>query len=211
MKMILKIALGLYTFTFWFNSANGQLTTTKNFIVTNTIKQSGIKDESQIGFIPIAAQGKTQVTVYLDGMDRPVQQVMTGESRSLKDITQPYEYDQYGRQVIKYLPYVDIAGINRPASYKSNWNLLQPAFYNGQLQGVEADNSAHRRTVFEPSPLNRPVAEGAYGTIWQPNVADAYDITKKVVKHKYEVSRLEDSVRVFNVTETNQITSSTLR
>src|SRR4030066_2140682 len=42
---------------------------------------------------------------YFDGLGRPVQTVSYKSSPASKDMIRPVEYDNYGREVIQYLPY----------------------------------------------------------------------------------------------------------
>ena len=186
-----------------------QASSSQNYVMTNTIKQAGITNEGMVPAVPIATQGKSQTIAYFDGLGRPLQTVMTQVSPTLKDIIAGNEYDAYGRETKKYLPYADINNTATPGSYKTGWQTTQAAFYNGQLQGVDADAAPYSQSVLEPSPLNRLLAQGAPGTVWQPNMSDAYDASKKTVQVKYGINTSADNVRIFTVDMTSGAISST--
>lgn len=115
---------------------------------------------------------------YFDGLGRPLQTVQVkGNSDATKDIVQPIEYDQYGRETRKYLPY---ASTSNDGSYKTDALTTNSGvfnFYNpspGGNSGDQMGNGIARnpfpfsQTVFEPSPLNRVTEQGAPGAAWQP-------------------------------------------
>ncbi len=186
--------------------ASAQPSSSQNFVLINTVKQAGITNEALIPGIPIATQGKSQSVGYFDGLGRPLQTVITQGSASQKDIVSANEYDVYGREIKKYLPYVDVNITGTYGTYKANWNTAQPAFYNGQLAGVDVDAAPYSQTVIEPSPFNRPQAMGAPGTVWQPNTANAYDNTKKTVQVQYLINNATDNIYQFNIDASNVIT-----
>ncbi len=192
-----------------FISAYGysQPSATQNYVMTSVVKTPGIVNEAMVQNLAIITQGKSQSVVYLDGLGRPLQTVITKGSGGQKDIVMPVEYDQYGREVKKYLPYVDIGAAGNYGGFKNNWGSNQAAFNNGQSQGVDADVAAYSQTVLEASPLNRVLAQGAQGSAWQPNMSDPYDASKKVVQIKYEINTAADAIRVFNVASDGSISS----
>jgi len=176
-----------------------QPSSSQNYVMTNTVKQAGITNEGMIPALPIATQGKGQTISYFDGLGRPLQTVVTQGGTTQKDIIAGTEYDVFGREIKKYLPYADISNTVNPGSYKTGWQTTQASFYNGQLQGVDADAAPYSQSVLEASPLNRLLAQGAPGTVWQPNMANAYDATKKTIQAYYEINTVADNVRIFNV------------
>jgi RHS repeat-associated protein len=117
-----------------------------------------------------------QTIAYFDGLGRPLQTVeVKGSPDATKDIVQPFAYDQYGREVQKFLPYPTASA---DGSYKSdalNSTSGVSKFYNpdGLQSGLQNSNGVatipnpYAETSFEPSPLNRPVEQGAPGTDWQ--------------------------------------------
>src|SRR4030042_1610736 len=91
---------------------------------------------------------------YYDGLGRPVQQVAWQGSPAMKDIVQPIVYDMFGRDSVKYLPYTG----GNDGSFKDNAVSEQNQFY--QSLGYQYPYS---KIVFEPSPLNRVLEQGAPG------------------------------------------------
>ncbi len=189
------------------SGAFSQASSAMNYVMTNTIKQAGIKTENIVPGLPIATQSKSQTISYIDGLGRALQTVVTQGSSSQKDIIAGSEYDAFGREVKKYLPYADVNNTANPGSYKTGWNTTQASFYNGALLGVDADAAPYSLAVPEASPLNRILAQGAPGTVWQPNTANPYDASKKVIQLKYEVNIAADNIRIFNVDATGNISS----
>ncbi|MBS7566470.1 RHS repeat-associated core domain-containing protein, partial [Mucilaginibacter sp. Bleaf8] len=97
-----------------------------------------------------------------------------GNQSGLKDVIQPFAYDQFGRGATKYLPYA--TDQSAPGSYRINAlngtsgysNSAQKQFYNSLGQGYPAIPSPYATTVLESSPLNRSLEQGAPGNDWQP-------------------------------------------
>ena len=195
-KSLVKIFCSLTAF-FLFTNGYGQPSTNQNYVMTNTVKQSGITTEPMVNNLTISTQGKMQSIAYFDGLGRPLQDVMTQGSATQKDIITGVEYDQFGREVKKYLPYSDNTGTN--GSYRSGWKTSQATFYNGQQANVDIDAAPFSQAVLEPSPLNRVLAQGAPGTTWQPNLSNAYDASTHSVKIYYLVNGSIDSVRLMNM------------
>ncbi|MBN2663978.1 MAG: RHS repeat protein, partial [Bacteroidales bacterium] len=114
----------------------------------------------------------SEQTQYFDGLGRPVQTVQSKASPTGADIIQPIVYDDFGRQTHSYLPYtynqdmVNTVGAYRPnaASLDIQTDYEQQLFYN-QLN--QQGNVAFSETVFDNSPLNRVMQQGAPGADWQ--------------------------------------------
>ncbi len=163
--------------TMSFNATGGACPTglsQQNYVRTFT-PNIPIADRSALQSL---AGDKTQVrteTAYFDGLGRPMQMVQRQGSPQGKDLVVPVSYDAYGREVRKYLPYASIAsdGEYKPNALTSG--VEQSAFYNPtgssgtQLAGgIPRITTPYAETVFEPSPLNRPLQQGAPGDAWQP-------------------------------------------
>ncbi|MEO5890619.1 MAG: DUF6443 domain-containing protein [Ferruginibacter sp.] len=198
MKYFLHIAALVITTSIGFLKGTAQPTGNKNYVITTVLKKTGIFNEASISGLAIGNNTKAEDVSYFDGLGRPLQTVITKGSATQKDIVSPVVYDAMGRETKKYLPYTDIASTTY-GSYKADWLARQSAFYNGQLNGVQADMMPYAQAVIENSPLNRLLAQGSAGTPWQPNTADAYDAAKKTGKIKYETNLLSDNVVVWNV------------
>ncbi|MFC1226726.1 DUF6443 domain-containing protein [Pedobacter sp. BG31] len=133
----------------------------QNFISTLTFKKP-VESENISG---LNVSDVNQDIQYFDGLNRLVQRVQTQASPSFADIVQPIAYDVSGLETIKYLPYT-VAGSN--GSYRSNAFAEQSNFYNSPPNGVKNIPSPFSVTVFESSPLNRVIEQGAPGNPWQP-------------------------------------------
>jgi len=127
---------------------------------------------------------------YFDGLGRSVQSVVPQASPNNKlDIVQPIVYDVFNREVKKYLPFV--AGNN--GSYKPNpidpvtGNYINAAvgFYgNGSTDKIVDDTRYFSETVFEPSPLNRPLRQYGPGEGWKNQSLNI----DKFTEHQYLVN-----------------------
>nr|WP_315823288.1 DUF6443 domain-containing protein [Paraflavitalea speifideiaquila] len=103
------------------------------------------------------------------------------------------EYDNYGREVKKFLPYVEDGttyGSLRTAAVTS-----QAWFYNAANTVSDAPKDIHpySQSLLEFSPLSRPRETGAVGSTWQPGTGHA-------VKALYLLNTEADDVRIWNVT-----------
>src|SRR5450432_97466 len=183
-----------------------QPSTLQNYVMSNSVKQAGATTQTAVNALTISTQGKSQSITYLDGLGRPLQNVVTNASASQKDIVTEFEYDQFGREVKKYLPYADQTSTTY-GSYKDQWSIKQPNFYNGGLPNVDADISPSSISALESSPLNRLQALGSPGSIWQPTAGNPYDPFSHVSQYQYLINKTEDNVRIFNVDSVGNITT----
>jgi RHS repeat-associated protein len=108
---------------------------------------------------------------YFDGLGRPLQTVEVKGSPGFNDIVQPMAYDQYGREATKYLPYANNPAVTSDGSYKADaLTVQQPGFYNtatAWAADVVRTGQPKSEILFEASPLNRPIEQGAPGADWQ--------------------------------------------
>ena len=175
-----------------------------NYIIENQLQDSKLQDGTAIdeaGILTLDAKRNQQSIQYIDGLGRPMQKVSTQATPSQKDLVQPVTYDAFGREATKYLPYassqtngwykVNPVGANA-AGYTSS---DQYQFYHQPASGV-AQGEPYAVTVFEPSPANRVLKQGATGSAWQPS-ADPLDLADRTVKHRYEAN-LDTDVLLFN-------------
>ncbi|MBW4888469.1 RHS repeat-associated core domain-containing protein [Mucilaginibacter sp. HMF5004] len=147
---------------------------TMNYVATY-VPRIPIADASTFGSHTICEVNQT--IQYLDGLGRPLQTVQVkANPKGTKDVIQPVAYDALGREPIKYLPYTTNAGTS--GNYRSDAltgtsgysNSGQYSFYNPSTpQNYSSNTSPYAVTIFEPSPLNRPLEQGAPGRVWRPS------------------------------------------
>ena len=145
-----------------------------------------------------------QATQYFDGLGRPVQTVTKKGSMisgsAAVDLVMAQTYDEYGRELRKFLPFAS-------SNYGSNPNINDGNFkFNpfAQQQNFYSDNNANSpvygqsetyyygKTEIESSPLSRPLRNYAPGNSW---VHDDNGIVAK-----YYANTTTDSVRIWAVT-----------
>lgn len=150
-----------------------QPTTAQNYVTTTTVLQAGTTNA--VGLAGLNVNGRQQQVTYLDGLGRPVQKVSTQGSPQLHDIVEPIEYDNMGRPLKMYLPYVagfsgsGVSGSSiADGSIKPNAITQQAAFYGVGGDRIANDAAPYAQTVYEASPLNRTLKKGEMGTAWQP-------------------------------------------
>ena len=136
-------------------------------------------------------------TQYYDGLGRALQTVTKQVSPNKTDIVTPTLYDAFGREVYKYLPYTDTATsgafktdpFNNQANFYTNtYPGQQPAFTNEQV--------FYGKTVFESSPLSRPLKTFAPGNSWAGSEGNG---TEHGIQTQYMVNTAYDSVRIWNI------------
>lgn len=146
-----------------------------------------------------------QNTQYFDGLGRPLQTVLKQGSLitggAPLDMVNMIEYDAYGREVFKYLP---SPATNNDGLFKLNPFSQQAAFYNAGSASSPLYNQGedvfYGQTVFEASPLNRPLEVAAPGKSWTGSMGQPLEADRRSVKSKYWFNTLSDSVRIWNVT-----------
>ncbi|MDJ1466937.1 DUF6443 domain-containing protein [Xanthocytophaga flava] len=182
--------------------------TDRNFVVENTILKEGQTDENTIK--NLSAKDLSQKISYVDGLGRPIQSVAVQAAPEVNgersDIVTPVVYDNFGREVLKYLPYAASAvnASNPQLHFQSNAVNNQKLFYD-QLKG---EGPAYAETVYENSPLNRVLAQGAVGTDWQiNNRVDLYATENKIAR-KTERTNFENEVRLWSYDPLSGIASS---
>ncbi|HEV8286375.1 MAG TPA: DUF6443 domain-containing protein [Chitinophagaceae bacterium] len=138
---------------------------TRNFIRT---WEATAPETDQNNLITKPLSDVKQSTTYFDGLGRPEQSVIKKGSLSSagnSDIVKPFEYDNFGREVKKYLPY---AAGSSDGLYKDNAFVDQNSFYTGTNSPIsgQGENNFYAQTNYEPSPLNRVEKQMAPGINW---------------------------------------------
>jgi RHS repeat-associated protein len=166
-----------------------QPSTDRNFVVKNEIKTPGVNTQAQVD--ALNQNGRMQNVGYFDGLGRPLQTVATWASPLTKDLVAPLEYDNYGREVKKYLPYVD-AGVNgslRTNAYASQGSFYQPG---SAANGIAKDNNPYSQTHIEFSPFSRPLENGNPGETWQPG-------SNHTLKQYFSLNTAAENIRKWNI------------
>ncbi|MFO7657375.1 MAG: DUF6443 domain-containing protein, partial [Bacteroidales bacterium] len=141
-----------------------------------------------------------EVFQYYDGLGRPLQTVDYKASPKGNDIVQPMEYDPYGREAKKYLPY---ASAEASGTYRSAWKTEQPAFYTNTMNHYDGNN-AFSETVFDNSPLNRVMKQGAPGSFWRViNTTPVRQSSEHVISYQYLTNVTSDSAYYWTITGTS--------
>jgi hypothetical protein len=172
----------------------------RNYIRENVMRISGVISTSAISNLTVIE--REQNWTYFDGLGRPMQNVQVQASPLHHDMVTPVVYDVIGRENRKYLPFVpdDDTGY-----YKDNNTVIDPTtgsyvgmasnLYNAMVGAVADDGGKpFSETLFEPSPLNRPLKQGAPGSSWQPIDADPYSISDNTVKMRYEINGTDEVI-----------------
>ncbi|WP_454880725.1 DUF6443 domain-containing protein [Sphingobacterium detergens] len=172
----------------------------QNYILTKTFRSPGVTMATLNSQRTIGDENQT--IQYFDGLGRPSQTVQLMASPTNKDIVQHIEYDGFGRESTKYLPYVKNVGGD--GSFKATAKNDQQLYYattNSWDAAVVKTPTPYAITVFENSPLNRVKEQGAPGAAWQPLPAAG---TGHTVKTDYGTNTATglDVVRLWTVTAT---------
>jgi len=144
-----------------------------------------------------------QTTAYVDGQGRVIQTVSKKISPQSKDMVAYSTYDQYGREVVKYLSYVST---DNSGSFKANPFSEQQSYYStGSLNNNQytGEQVYYSRTAFEAAPLGRVDSSLAPGNSWGGN--------NRGVRAQYLINTATDSVRLWTIADpagSNPSTSS---
>jgi RHS repeat-associated protein len=162
-----------------------------NYVISRNILGNNVSDENSID--QLAVEDLQEVITYFDGIGRPVQKVNWQSSPSHRDLVQPIVYDAFGREAVKYLPYVSENNSHFKANAVSESGSYirspQYKFYANDDNTIVNDNAPFQKIIFDPSPLNRPLKQGAIGEAWQPNGDDSYTATDKTIKNSFEFNK----------------------
>ena len=117
-----------------------------------------------------------QSTEYFDGLGRPIQTVLKDMSITLNqgvyaDIIAPRFYDNQGRESLKFLPYS--TAVNPPTingkidldPFSNQFQYFQEQSYSPATANYN-ELIYYSKTVFESTPLGRPIKSFAPGNSW---------------------------------------------
>lgn len=152
----------------------------------NYIKKTIYKTPT-VNALPSPNPGQAAVNItYFDGLGRPIQQNAHKQSATGKDIITHIEYDEFGRQVKEFLPYVTTAA-------NPNFRTDAPTRVVSYYQSEYNDEYPFSEKEFENSPLNRVLRQGAPGAVWQLNQNHTIDFDYKT-NTENEVKRFKATI-----------------
>ncbi len=110
----------------------------------------------------------SKAITYFDGTGRSVQEISVKGSPLQKDVVRPVVYDLNGREFRKYLPFVspEDNGAFKSITFSALGNYTHN-FYNNPSDKIADDTYPFAETIFEASPLNRPLKDFGAGEGWR--------------------------------------------
>ncbi|MCD2424470.1 RHS repeat-associated core domain-containing protein [Niabella pedocola] len=149
-----------------------------------------------------------QTTQYFDGLGRILQTVqkkgsiVTNEANILDtagatDLVTPVLYDGFGREQFSFSTY---AASNSDGLFKLNPIAEHQQFMTSKY-ATQGESNYYGQTIFEASPLNRPLENFAAGKNWVGSIVRASEENRHSIKSKYWVNANTDSVRIWNITD----------
>ncbi len=145
-------------------------------LVTSTVPRIPFTDTAALaGAVP--GEVLQTVTSY-DGLGRVTQKVQVAASPGKKDLVTAYAYDLAGRREKEYLPYVREEGGKGHIATDPLEELR--SFYRRPHAGIDTTTFPYARKLFDGSPLNRVLQEGAPGRPWQPERGHAVTFNNTV-------------------------------
>ena len=109
---------------------------------------------------------------YFDGLGRPIQNVQVGSSPQGNDIIQHIAYDNLGRESRKYLPYTAGTGGYFHKNAEQDQLKFYESFKGNSNATIAGTSQPWSDIVFENSPLNRVLEQGAPGETWKAETGD---------------------------------------
>lgn len=177
---------------------------TSNLTSLNTLSENFVREINYL-----SAQGdsgsKQINTTFYDGLGRPKQQVLNGQSTTGKNIVINVEYDAYGRQVKEYLPY---RSTSSSLEIESGTLANTLSFYGSPTLSTtgdanfEATQNPYSEKLFEASPLNRILEQAAPGSDWALN-----NTVKHTIRIDYQFNTVADAVKKFKATTSWNVTT----
>lgn len=170
----------------------------QNYILTRTFNKAGVTSVNLNS--PRSIKEESQIIQYFDGLGRPIQNIQVMGSSNNKDIIQHIKYDDFGREKVKYLPYGENTSTH--GAYRANAAAQVLNYYEEASAGkgwdpeVKKTKNPFAITVFENSPLNRILEQGAPGEAWQPLPAAGKGHTIKTI---YGTNTATDLVKLWTL------------
>jgi RHS repeat-associated protein len=159
-----------------------------NYIREHDVLTTNITTWTAVDQLPIGQ--KLQTTTYLDGLGRGTEKISRETATPATangvwgDMVQFSQYDPYGREAKRYLPYTTTT---QSGKYKTAPDIEQQQYY---ATNYNEPTSAYSTITFDNSPLNRVVNVKQPGTAWAAAAGNSA---------AYDVNTLADNVQSFTV------------
>lgn len=151
--------------------AHAQLTSTENYIQIKTY----------LDYNGTSATKSSETVQYFDGLGRPKQIVNVKASPLGKDVVTPIKYDQFGRQVLEYLPVPQGGTLN---------GAISPGPLSNVSSTPYGSEKIYSEKVLENSPLDRIQQQIQVGTDW----------STKPVKFEYDANGFNEVYQYITTT-----------
>lgn len=155
-----------------------------NYVRTRGILKAGVTDSTTAAGLT-SPYDVTQVTQYFDGLGRSMQTVAMQATPLQKDLVAMDVYDNFGREVSKYLPFPDTSATG---TYKYSAPIDQYTFNSTQFPN---EQFYYDLVAVEPSPLNRTNTNYPQGLNWVGS--------DRGTSPQYQVNQVSDSVRIWTI------------
>lgn len=159
----------------------------ENYVFTRSyqrgmISSSGIANNSDV----------IENISYFDGLGRPMQSIAIKASPGTQDVVTHIGYDNFGRKDKDYLPYMALTGVI--STYRTGADASTNNYYiaNYSTDINNADPNPFSKKLYDNSPLNRVVQQGAPGSSWALNSGHE-------IKTDYQTN-VANEVKLFTVT-----------
>ncbi|SDL31440.1 RHS repeat-associated core domain-containing protein [Pedobacter steynii] len=170
----------------------------QNYILTRTFKRPGIFTDTDIAAGGRNTSEVNQTVQYFDGLGRSLQAITIQGSPGFRDMVQPVVYDAFGREAVKYQSYAEVSNGGGYRADALTPGAGQASFFSGTT-GIKATTKPFSVMVFEASPLNRVLEQGAPGDAWQP-ASSRTATTGRTVVSEYGTNLAEEPVKLWTVT-----------
>ncbi len=139
------------------------------------------------------------VVQKLDGTENSIAELVTAQEEKTMDIITHIEYDELGRQTKQYLPFAKAnTGAYTAVDINNDINSYYLNTYANDFPGITnpAQVNAYSESIYEASPLNRVLEQGAPGLAWK---ADPNSDADHTIKFDWRHNTANEVVR-FDVT-----------
>ncbi|OQP54574.1 hypothetical protein A4H97_21635 [Niastella yeongjuensis] len=159
----------------------------RNYIREHDVQVTGVTTWQAVDQLPIGQ--KIQTTSYVDGIGRSVEKISRETATPATpgglwgDVVLFSQYDQFGRESQKYLPYTTTTEAGK---YKTAPLTEQPQYYTNTYN----ETAAYSTVTFDNSPLNRITNIKQPGTAWAAAAGNGA---------VYDMNTAADNVQKFSV------------